>query len=175
MTRIDRRRHPVREQHERVERKAQAFPIEHRSKGCGRLVHVMAIPAKALVNVGAGERHESTIRRAREQHARLLEELPRRGDVIRTRLRRRKRSELAIGVIEAVAPRCVGGVISGIDATARKHVCAAHERVTFAAADQKDFRSARRIAQHDHGRGGAGIGGDRRRHNREYYCDVDET
>ena len=94
LPRVDWRRHPVREQHERVERQTQMLALDDEAHRRGAAMHVLAVSLEPFVVVGAGQGDVSSVRVAGEQDAGFLEQLARGRDVIGDRVLRGQAREL---------------------------------------------------------------------------------
>src|SRR5262249_40452817 len=121
-TRIDRRRHPVRERDQRIDRQAEPFAFENLWQRSRAVVQLGAILFELRVLARIGERDELVSTVTREEDACLFEQLTRGRDV---------KGEVAAGHLR----------IGFVDAAAWKHVRATHERGALMAADEEDFRT----------------------------------
>ena len=72
LTGVDRRRHPVGEQDQRVERQPQAFRLDEIAQRRRPTVHRGARLREPIVNGGAGKRNECAAAVAGQHHAGLL-------------------------------------------------------------------------------------------------------
>jgi hypothetical protein len=168
LPRIDRRGDPVREQDERIEAKAQALLFDHRAKGEPAVVNVVAVSLETGMRVGIRQRNGGTrvahLSLPRQQHARFLEQFPRRRNVISDRVYAVHVGQLANSVFDSIAPGRIAFPIGRVHASAGEDVRAAHERGPLVTTDHEDLGAVHRVSQNDHGRGGTRVRRDSRRH-----------
>src|SRR5262245_7915691 len=165
--RVRRRRHPVREMNERIQRETQPLAQQDITQCERSVMHVASILLEPRAIVGAGERDELAARVARQQHTSLFEELARGSDVICHRFGLGHAGKLTARVRGAVTPGIIherGIAIRGVHSPPRKHMRATHERSPLVPPDHEDFWPRCAVAENQDGRGGvdgkvAGHGG----------------
>ena len=106
---FDRRRHPVRVERQGIERQTKTLALNDLPEPALVRVHLVAVHPVSLVSRRVRERDELA-RVPGQQHARFLEQLPRRGNVKRDRSRGRKVGQLTSGLLDTVAPVSIDGL-----------------------------------------------------------------
>jgi hypothetical protein len=150
---LDLGRDPVRKRHEVIERQSETFAPHDFTKRHGLRSDVNAVTVEPPARVHV-DRDDLIRLVARQEHARLLEQLAYGGDVKCNCFRRFALRQSCDRSPDTIAP-CVsvGRVVARIDAASRKYMRSAHERDAVVALDEEDFEPRIRLApQHDGGR-----------------------
>ena len=146
---VDRRRDPVRVVHERVERQAQTLCLDDFAQRSPTGIQLGAVNLESIVIGTSGERYRAASRVARQQDARLFEQLTSGCQV------KRQRGITARHLAASSPPRrCRRTSLRlrsrrPVDTSAWKHMRAGHERDSARPrCTRKDFEASGGVAEH---------------------------